>query len=111
MKSLRSLLKLRQQDNNSTEGISDILDSVLLNLNLASGNMHPEELQAKDKVINTSCSDEDTAVTVDYKLMGTLLIDSAIYKKHGDLNMLLINSMNHGNNHYHNIKAAAYTLL
>ena len=41
MKSLRSLLKLRQQDNNSTEGISDILDSVLLNLNLASGNMHP----------------------------------------------------------------------
>ena len=40
-------MEIRQQDNGYTEGISNSLDSVLLNLKLVGGNMHPEELQYK----------------------------------------------------------------
>ena len=102
---------MHQQDNISGEGISEHLDSTLLNLKLVGGNMHPEELQAKQKVINILCSDKDTAVTVEKKLMGSLLIDSEINKNYGCLKRSLIKSMNNGNNHYPNIKAAAYTML
>ena len=38
-----------QQDNEYTEGIYELLDSELLNLNLVGGNMHPEELQVEEK--------------------------------------------------------------
>ena len=38
--------------------------SALLNLNLSGGNMHPEEFQAKEKVINPSRSDKDTDVNM-----------------------------------------------
>ena len=58
-------MEIRQQDNESTEGISERLESALLNMNLVGGNMHPEELQAKEKVTNPSCSYEDTAVTME----------------------------------------------
>ena len=54
-----------QQGNKITEGINKRLNSLLLNIKLVGGYMHPEELQAKKKVINTSRSDEDTTVTVE----------------------------------------------
>ena len=56
---------MRQQENEYTDRISELLDSTLLNLKLVGGNMHPEELQAKEKVTNPSCSYEDTAVTME----------------------------------------------
>ena len=65
---------MRQKDKKYTEGISEHLDPELLNINLAGGNMHTEEIQAKEKVTNLSCSEEDNSVTVEEKLMGTLLI-------------------------------------
>ena len=38
---------MRQQDNESTEGISELPDSALLHLKMVGGNMHPEDLQSK----------------------------------------------------------------
>ena len=38
---LRSLLMILQQDNESTEGIYELLESMLLNLKKVGGNMHP----------------------------------------------------------------------
>ena len=73
MRALRSLLTMCHQDKKYNEGIYKRLYSALLNLKLVGGNMHPEELQAKRKVINISCSYEATAVTMEYKLMETLL--------------------------------------
>ena len=63
-----------QQDKKSTESISERLESGLLNLKLAGGNMNVEELRAKGKVTNHSRSDEYTAVIGEENLMGTLLI-------------------------------------
>ena len=76
-------------------------------MKLVGGNMHPYEIQSKEKVINTSRSDEDNAVNVEDKLMGTLLIDSEIDKNYGDLKRLLINSMTKGHKHYSNSKVSA----
>ena len=45
--------------------------------------MHTEELQAKGKLINSSRSVKDTAINVEEKLTGTLLINSASDKKYG----------------------------
>ena len=102
---------MRHQDRKSNERIFEQLDSMYLNLKLVGGNMHPEELQAKQKVVNILCSDKDTAVTVEKNLMGSLLIDSEINKNYGCLKRSLIKSMNNGNNQYPNIKATAYTML
>ena len=43
-------------------------------MTLVDSNMHPEELQDKEKVTNPLHSDEDTSVTLDDKITGTLLI-------------------------------------
>ena len=102
---------MSQQEKIYTEGISERLESALLNLNLDGGNMHIEELQANERVINTSRSDEDTAVTVEDKLIVTLLIDSESDNKYEDLQRSIINSMTQGHNRYPNIKVAAYTML
>ena len=100
-----------QQDDKSTEVNSEHLDSALLNLKLVGGKIHPEELQAKVKIINHSRLDEDTDVIMEEKLMGDLLINSASDKKYGDLNRYLINSTIQGHNCYPYSKAAAYTML
>ena len=42
VKSLISLIIIRQQDNEFTEGISGRLYYALLNLQIVCGNMHPE---------------------------------------------------------------------
>ena len=102
---------MRQKYNEYTEGISERLDSALLNLNMVGGNMNPEELQYKEKVINTSRSDKDTDVTVEDKLTGTLLIKSASDNKYGDLKRWLINSITLGHNRYTYIKADTYTIF
>ena len=67
---------MRQQDKESTWGISERLDSVLLNLKLVGGNTHPKELQSKIKVINPLRLDKDTAISVEYNIAGALLINS-----------------------------------
>ena len=100
-----------QKDKKYTEGISKHLNYALINLNLVGGNMHPEELQDKEKVINSSRSDEYNAVTMEDKLVGGLIINSACDKKYGGLKRLLIHSMNQGQNRYPNSKAATYTML
>ena len=53
-RSIRSLLKIRQQDNKSTEGIYEKIDSMLLNLKLVDGNMHPEQFKTKEKYSNST---------------------------------------------------------
>ena len=105
----RFLPKIYQQDNKYTEGISKHLDSELLNLNLFGGNTHTEEIQAKEKSINTSCSDMATAVTVEEKIMGNLLIKSENNNKYGYMKRYIITSMTQGHNHYPNRKASTYT--
>ena len=47
VRDLISLLTTHQQYNESTKGISERLDSALLNLKLVGGNMQPEELKMK----------------------------------------------------------------
>ena len=80
-------------------------------MNIIGGKIHPEELQAKEKFINPLSSDEAIAVTVEEKLMGTLLINSENDKKYGDLKRLIINIITQGHNNYPNIKDATYTIL
>ena len=111
MRALRSLLTIVHQENESTEGIYDRLYSALLNLKLVGCNIYPEGLQSKEKVINPSRSDKDTAVTVEKKLMGNFLMELASNKKYGDLKRPLINSMTQGKNHYTNRMSDAYTML
>ena len=53
---------MRQQDNEYTEVVSERLESALLNMKLLGGNMHPEELQSTEKVINNSRSYNDTTI-------------------------------------------------
>ena len=47
VRDLISLMDIHQQDNESTEDISERIDSVLLNLKLVCGNMHPEGSKTK----------------------------------------------------------------
>ena len=80
-------------------------------MKLFGGNMHPEELQAKEKVINPSRSDEYTDVTVEEKLTGTLLINTASDNKYVDMKRSLINITTQGHNSYPISKASIYTML
>ena len=84
VRDLISLMDIHQQDNESTEDISERIDSVLLNLKLVCGNMHPEGSEKK-KDRNSTNNDEDNYVTVEDKLMGILLIESSNDKKYRDL--------------------------
>ena len=62
-------------------------------MNIIGGKIHPEELQAKEKFINPYSSYEATSITVEDKLMWTLLFQSANNKNYGHLKRLLINIM------------------
>ena len=102
---LKSLLKICQKDNESTEVIYKHLEYALLSMKLVGCNMNPEELQYKEKVNNPSRSYEYTDVTAEEKFMGTLLIESSRNKKYGDLKRLIINSMIQGKKLHPNSKA------
>ena len=90
---IRTLVTIRQQEQESLQKISDRLSSSLQSFKLLGGNLHPEELVNHEMKSDGTLTKDDAKYKVENKLMGIILIEAANDKKFGELKRSLQKSM------------------
>ena len=107
----RDLLKCRQLDNESAEGMSEQIASLMQNLKLIGGDVCFDPFVKKVTAKDSALSPEAAITRVEDEFLGMLIIEASNDRKYGEMKRSLQNSMAERHNRYPPNKATAYTMI
>ena len=108
---VRTLFTTRQRESETTQDMSDRLDSQLQALKLVGGNLHPPHLVEAYKKKHTNATDDEAKEAVEEKMLAIITIEGASDAKYSSLKRHLANQMVHGVDIYPDKRSQSHTLL